>query len=132
MSEWSEPTFESLWITQINYQSSPQYSEQDSAAVNFLSGKSYYLYVLFCDVLQSLIYVFALYGVIKLFKKSNPETLCLLLIFIGGAVLHLFWEAKSYYVLFYFMLLIPYAASGLKLFLQREHSRKQQLSSQGN
>ena len=132
MSEWSEPTFESLWITQINYQSSPQYSEQDSVAINFLSGKSYYLYILFCDILQSLVYVFALYGVIKLFKESNPETLCLLLIFIGGAILHLFWEAKSYYVLFYFMLLIPYAANGLKLFLQRKNLDKESFNSQDN
>lgn len=36
LREWSEPKFESLWITQINYQNSPQYAEQDSISSQFL------------------------------------------------------------------------------------------------
>ena len=46
-------------------------------------------------------------------NKWKPEQLVLLLIFLGGFAFHTIWEAKSDYVLPYFVLLIPYAAAGL-------------------
>ena len=39
--------------------------------------------------------------------------LLLPMIFIGGFIFHLFWEAKGQYTITYFALLIPYCAKGL-------------------
>ena len=39
--------------------------------------------------------------------------LLLPMIFIGGFIFHLFWEAKGQYTITYFVLLIPYCAKGL-------------------
>ena len=39
--------------------------------------------------------------------------LLLPMIFIGGFIFHLFWEAKGQYTITYFVLLIPYCVKGV-------------------
>ena len=54
-------------------------------------------------------------GLIVEFKKPNIEKLSLILMVIGGFTFHLLWETKAYYVLPYYLLLVPYAANGLQI-----------------
>lgn len=55
--------------------------------------------------------VFVLFDI----KNCSIEHLIFAIIFIGGFVFHLFWEAKCQYTITYFVLLIPYAAKGYKI-----------------
>ena len=45
--------------------------------------------------------------------------LVLAMIFIGGFVFHMFWEAKCQYTISYFVLLIPFAAAGYEATAER-------------
>lgn len=45
-------------------------------------------------------------------KGYNISRIIGLIIFLGGFIFQLFWEAKSSYALMYFVMLIPYAVIG--------------------
>ena len=47
------------------------------------------------------------------------EKLSLILMVIGGFTFHLFWETKAYYVLTFYILLLPYAANGLQFIFEK-------------
>ena len=47
-------------------------------------------------------------------KKREPlENEILLIVILGGILFHMLWEAKSRYVLPYFVMMLPMAAAGL-------------------
>lgn len=64
---------------------------------------------------QRAIYALSAVGIARMLRDRGRNTLCLLLplIFFGGALYHLIFEAKSQYVFPYIVLLIPVAAAGL-------------------
>lgn len=66
---------------------------------------------MWCDSIQALIYISSFILIIKLRKNLSMKQLLPAIIMMGGLLFHAFWEAKSLYVLPYFMLLIPYAAT---------------------
>ena len=46
------------------------------------------------------------------FKRNDIKQLTFAIIFIGGFLFHLIWEAKCQYTITYFVLLIPYSVKG--------------------
>ena len=47
-------------------------------------------------------------------KKREPlENEILLIVILGGILFHMLWEAKSRYVLPYFVMMLPLAAAGI-------------------
>ena len=52
--------------------------------------------------------IFTIHG-----RQMPLHRLLLPMIFIGGFIFHLFWEAKGQYTITYFVLLIPYCVKGL-------------------
>ena len=49
------------------------------------------------------------------YKKIQTLELIFPIVFIGGFLFHLIWEAKCQYTITYFILLIPYAIVGYKI-----------------
>ena len=113
-SQWGEPTYSCLQETNRRI-------EERSAFMDRLyKGDLWPGFVRFMDVYQSVIYFGALLCLLLLIRKRVPvEQLTFLIVVIGGFLFYIFWEAKSRYVLPYFIMLIPSAASGWDLFLQR-------------
>lgn len=108
-SMYTEPTFQSFWISQIR-KSSVKVPNWSYGLLNIIG---YNESVSYLNLFQFAIYVGAILYCI--FCRKNPyymQSLILLMIFVGGFVFHLFWEAKGQYTFSYFVLLFPYAVSG--------------------
>ena len=121
-SQWLDPSFQSFWITYTGYGEKPADSElsgvteslnYDSILQNsFRKGLLHKLSLLYMDVFQSYIYIFAAVGLFAYRKKCDLLKLLPLIAFCAGFMFHILWEAKSCYVIFNFAMLIPYAAYG--------------------
>lgn len=111
-SQWSEPTFESLEIVFGSAETIPNNLSPDSKLQSSMhQGLLRRIYIMWCDSIQTLIYISSFILIIKLRKNLSMKQLLPAIIMMGGLLFHAFWEAKSLYVLPYFMLLIPYAAT---------------------
>lgn len=109
-SEWSEPTYESLWIQQ-NRTSDTQVPGVISSLF-FAGGRLSEAYVFFCNLFQSFLYFFSLLFVIGKWKEVKIPDLLLPVIFIGGFLFHILWEAKGQYTLPYCICLLPMCVWG--------------------
>ena len=115
-SQWNNPTFQAFWNVQIR-----------SAAVTqtewtwgFTNIQGAHRCTEFLNLLQFVILSGALLFCVFGRNGSEPEkSLVLPMIFIGGFVFHLFWEAKCQYTISYFVLLIPYAVAGFEALMQK-------------
>lgn len=118
-SIWAEPTFQSLWIQEMGNSSWPETSMpwQLLKEEGFLNK----IYVFMTNLMQTFVYAMSCIWIIwgmsdrnLYFKKETRWDMLLPgIIFIGGFLFHLFWEAKGQYTVVYFMLLLPYAYRGL-------------------
>ena len=123
-SQWAEPTFQALWLSYHGDYPPPWGGEGElSEGIDydsvlqrtFLLGKGNKLLILFLDGLQTLVYAGSVVGSLLLCKeRTRLWRLGLPIAFMGGFIFHMVWEAKSCYVLSYFILLIPLAAIGVQ------------------
>lgn len=109
-SEWSEPTYESIWIQQNR--TSDTTAPAMISSLFFAGGRLSKIYVFFCNLFQSFLYFFSLLFVIGKWKKATIPELLLPVIFIGGFLFHIFWEAKGQYTLPYCVCLLPMCVWG--------------------
>lgn len=121
-STWAEPTFQSLWISYGGTDGERADLTHSILERSITQGKLHAIYIIYCDVLQNIIYIGAAYCFIARWRKMSIQQIALALIFLGGFTFHLFWETKSDYVLPYFILLIPYAAAGWHDFIFDKHN----------
>lgn len=120
VSQWSEPTYGSQ--VETNHRKEARAPIMDS----LYKGELWQPFVRVMDVYQSLIYFGVLLFLVLLIRKQIPvEHLGLLIVIIGGFIFYIFWEAKSRYVFPYFIMMIPMAAMGWELFLQRISALRQ-------
>ena len=68
----------------------------------------------YMNILQTLILFGTIMYILIDSKKIKFKELIFAIIFIGGFVFHLIWEAKCQYTITYFVLLIPYSIVGYK------------------
>lgn len=107
-SQWNDPGFESIVILQGRgltrengwpfYIISEQGNYRISSYLNYLNFAilaGAMLYILFCSK-----------------SEGFHDSLILPMVFIGGFLFHLVWEAKGQYTLPYFVLLLPYTVMG--------------------
>lgn len=117
LSEWSEPTYQSLFYSNCTEAWSPygpNYGRDLPAAINGIYyGATADVLLNFMDGYQALIYCGALIYLLSKRFTATLEMTTPLLFVIGGFILYLFWEAKSQYVMAYVLALVPYASSGL-------------------
>ena len=108
-SQWNNPTFQAFWV---NW--GIRENQEKRLAVKVLCGNNIVNTVIaeYMNILQTIILFGSLVYMILNFKKNNIEQLIFAIIFIGGFLFHLIWEAKCQYTITYFILLIPYSVKG--------------------
>lgn len=118
-SIWAEPTFQSLWIQEVGNSS---WSETSLPWQLFKEeGILNKIYVFAANLMQTFVYAMSFFWVavgmsdrkLHIEKESRWDMLLPGIVFIGGSIFHIFWEAKGQYTVVYFMLLLPYAYKGL-------------------
>lgn len=108
-SQWNEPTFMSL-ITNEWYSRNEE--PQSTLAISFLYGTGREILYKFMNGYHFLIFFCTAIGCIALLKKWKLENAYFVLNIFGGILFHMLWEAKSRYVMGYFVLMLPLAAYG--------------------
>lgn len=108
-SQWNNPTYQAFWLMQIS--GSTIYSSE--LIHYFISIEGEQAVTAYLKVFRLMLYFFALLGVIGLKKYDAIEAWLCPLIFVGGAIFHIFiWEAESDYTIPYIPLLIPISIIG--------------------
>ncbi len=109
-SLWSEPTFQSVWIQEVKGSALPHPEFVNSLLHR--EGVWNRLYVAACNLFQTFVYFFSLAWLAWRWRRNSLCQLLPAIIFLGGFLFHLVWEAKGQYSVFYFFLLVPYALQG--------------------
>lgn len=127
LTQWSEPTFGSLFWSFCGINTPNQtgyyYDANSLLQDSFMNGSARVIYETYCDAFQSVIYVLATVGLIVQFRKKNVASVLFVIVFLGGFLYHTLFEAKSTYVMPYFILLIMFAAIGLNFACTRANSK---------
>lgn len=118
---WLEPTFQTIWVNEPaeNFEKAPESMKSNKVLISFFDGKLSTVYLEYNNIYQIVLYIMAGIGLIVEFKKPTIEKVSLILMVIGGFIFHLFWETKVYYVLTFYILLLPYAANGLQFTFEK-------------
>lgn len=114
LSQWNEPTFESIWVSKVK----SHYSDINAIGEGMYNRSLGQFFELYFNWYMQIIYLLFAVGIYCMFlnKKTNIETVLLPLIILGGFGYHLLFEGKSQYILTYIPLLIPtcsYAISSM-------------------
>lgn len=121
LSQWNEPSFESIWISQVKSHE----TDLNGLGKSIYEGSTGQLLHLHFNFYMQIIYILFAVGIYMMFikRKSNIETILLPLIILGGFGYHLLFEAKSQYALTYIPLFIPLAAFSLNTILLADYSK---------
>ncbi len=117
-SMWSEPTFQCFWINQIRNHR-VMFSER---MTNFFSAVSYTNIANKLDFIQLIFYFGAILWLLFGDKKRFCDQSFFILVFLGGFIFHLFWEAKTQYSITYTVLLLPCIVMGLECFINKANT----------
>ena len=114
LSQVNEPTFQSIWLSQVKGHNLKSGEQLSKIAESTYTGGIKILLDNWFHYFDMMIYVFSAAGLIFLIfrKKLTVAQIILPLSFFGGILYHMLYEAKSQYMLAYFVLLIPIAAYG--------------------
>lgn len=110
-SQWCEPSFQGFWNNREEYKSEIKRSDF-YYDITSSSGRLNRIIYFGLDIFQSFVYLGVIFYIILDKRKIISHNIGLI-IFIGGFVFHLFWEGKSSYAFPYFVIIIPYAVSGM-------------------
>ncbi len=123
ITTWCEPTFQSLWYSPLHIFSGVLESPLLQSLRGEGKGTAYRSVLLFCRVLNAMIFGFAFCGLFC--RDRNNLSLFPLLLLCGLFCFHLVWETKSRYVLAAPYLLIPLACAGFDLLSRKIQKQKQ-------
>lgn len=115
ISQWTEPTYESLWLSQLAYYYDQYYDKPSPLLDSVYTGPINKILSFHENNYNTLLYFGAFIGLVMILldKKRKNEIVLIPLIFLGGFLYHLLFEGKSQYVIIYAIIIIPYAAYGL-------------------
>ncbi len=118
---WLEPTFQTIWINEPaeNFNKIPESMKNNKLLISFFDGKLSIAYIEYNNIYEIVIFITAGICLIIGFKRTSIERLSLILMVIGGFFFHLIWETKCYYVLTFYILLLPYAANGIYIVFEK-------------
>lgn len=116
LSQWNNPTFQSFWVNKRR-----KSDIQRPWYVKSILGKGKVNKVLtkYMDIYQTIILFGVTVYLIRDYKKIKGNKLIFILVFIGGFLFHIIWEAKCQYTITYFILLIPYSVKGYDLITKK-------------
>ena len=141
LSQWNEPTFESIWVSKVKYHT-PTDDEKARLKTDILTSEQmeglpklvYYKSLgqaleLHFNFYMQIVYIMFAAGVYMLFihKKTCIETLLLPLVLLGAFGYHLLFEGKSQYIVTYIPLLIPTAAYAFNTMLCGKYEKVKQV-----
>lgn len=114
-SQFNEPSFESVWISQVRKHDIPEGEELPSLVTSVYTGGFSKILDRWFNYDVMMIYIGFTAGMIFLIlrRKANPASIILPLTVLGAVLYHMLFEAKSQYILPYFIMLIPFAMFGL-------------------
>ena len=140
-SQWINPTFQGFWVNKERDSLNEERVKIKVKSTNSKRKKSYivkfnpYKNILnevledgtvnkvltkYMDIMQSIILLGASLYIILDYKNVDGNKLFYIIIFIGGFIFHIIWEAKCQYTITYFILLIPYCVKGYDLLLDKK------------
>lgn len=129
VSQWNEPTFESIWVSKIRDHG----VKLRSFAISMYDGRLGNALTSYDEHYVTLIYFTFAAGLLAMFFKKRSNAACnmniaspdsmqacslksmmlLPLFVLGGCLYHFLFEAKSQYALLYFVMMLPFSALGL-------------------
>lgn len=126
-STWLNPTFQTVWCSLPGvryrwYEEYANYISYHEKALSMVGGNLYTVEENYFNIYQIIIFIFAGIGIFNNSKESNLQNSLIPIIFIGGFLFHILWETKAIYVIQYYFILLPYAAFGLDLFINKSVS----------
>ena len=121
VSQWNEPTYQSIWSSQVRgfIEPVPRFVQ------NIYTGKANIPVTNYINRYQELIFLFTFISALYMFKnkKLNMLHVSLMLVLLGGFFYHLLFEAKSQYLVVYFVTCVPIAGHGLFSFIESFEKR---------
>lgn len=114
LSQWNGPLYQSLFFTADYQQSRPP---EAGSLADSVSGSAFWKVLGICDRLQFVVYLGMLFWFLLAVKRENGILRQLAAIaVIGGFCFSLLWEAKTRYILPYYLFMFPCAAAGYREF----------------
>ena len=116
-TQWNVPMYQGLAM------SNRFEKEQEGIIKEVYTGKLHYVIEEYLNIFHLLVMLMSMLYIIVLIKeKAKIEKYILALVVFGGFIFSIIWEAKSRYVMPYFVMLIPYA--GIELGVVCEKAEK--------
>lgn len=112
-SQWNNPTFQSLWYYNVR----EAMIERSPWVESVINGTGARVLCTIANYLQSFFLFGNLSYLVYRWKKIKLDELLLQVCFLGGFFLHLLVEAKSQYVLMFYILILPMVVKGLEEFI---------------
>lgn len=105
VSQWNEPTYQSIWTNQVR-----GFYDEPNAIGEFIIDSGEDFLKEYMDAYQLIIYLGMLIYCIYATMQKDIRKMILPLIVLGGFIYHCLFEAKSQYCVTYFQMMIPCAA----------------------
>lgn len=112
--QWNDPTFISL----DRMAGRDSKIERSPVVVSLIEGKGCTYLSIGLNIVQTLILTGALFYLVFTGKKAKIPELIIFVVFLGGFLFHLVWEASASYAVPYYVLLIPYAVKGFAEYIR--------------
>ena len=114
LSQFNEPAFESIWLSQVRSHDYPEGQQLPKIVESVYTGGLQKLLDIWFNYYTMMMYISFTAAMVWLIirKKLNAATLILPVAILGAVLYHMIFEAKSQYILPYFILMIPFAAFG--------------------
>ena len=113
--QWNNPAFGAAQVLRNR----PGKVPVPNAVKSLIYGITYYRMANAMDFLQTGILAGGVFFFLLEDKRRSREMLLPAVAFLGGFLFHIAWEAKSEYVLPYFLMLFPYSVRGVSLLFYR-------------
>lgn len=117
LSQWNNPTFQCIWINNLSGRTEngiaikETYIKPVEGILQEPGDEGMFRYM---DLYQGIILLGCFLWILQSRKVIDFTQLVFAIIFVGGFLFHIIWEAKCQYGLPYFMMLFPYAVVGYK------------------
>lgn len=122
---WSDPTMEFKFYNTYNCEE--LHNEVNPIVKKILYEKWYDYIVVYVKSLILIILGGAMLLLILKHKNLSLTCIPLYLVFIGGFLFHIIWEAKSRYIIPYVLVLIPVACAGFEEFIEKIKNKKEKM-----
>jgi len=115
-SQWNEPSFASLWLNEVmNRYNGVEPGWLAGRVLDANAGESHSELAEYMNISQLYIYLTVFAGIFVCFRKKDLFCSSLILIVLGAFLYHMIFEAKSQYILPYYILLLGFSGVGADL-----------------